>query len=126
VKFFGSASRFRGFINSFFPPAPSVRSEPPFSQVEWTIVSMSKALSRIYQHRSNALHAGIPFPPPMYWPPMVITGAVPAERPLGGGTHGGRWSSDDCPMHLHVFEHIARQTLVAWWRASANAGDGTV
>lgn len=121
VKFFGSTSRFLAFIDAFCPPAPEKRSQPPFTQIEWTPTSIRKATARIYSHRSDALHGGVPFPAPMYFPPMTFVNDVPAERPLGGGMHGGKWDGEDCPMHLHIFEYIARHSLNAWWRSIATS-----
>jgi hypothetical protein len=119
--FFGSAARFRAFINDFFPPPPAQRPIPEFVRIDWSRESLSRAMGCIYQHRSHALHAGIPFPRPMYWHPLNLGGDVPPEKPLGGGAHGGHWTEDDCPMHLHIFEYIARQALMSWWRSMATA-----
>lgn len=119
TKFFGSTARFKAFIDDYFPPAPASRPAPPFVRLEWNREVIGAAIAKVYEYRSTSLHAGVPFPAPMCWVPQVLVGTTPAERCLGGGTHGGKWTAEDCPMHFHVFEHIARHTLMAWWRSVA-------
>ena len=39
-----------------------------------------------------------------------------AERTFASaGGRGGLWKPDEIPMMLHVFEHITRNVLLAWW-----------
>ena len=77
---------------------------------------MRTALDQIYGYRSLALHAGVPFPAPMCFPPLSV-GQTPPERPLGLATAslGGVWKYEDMPMHLHVFAYIVHGALTKWW-----------
>ena len=42
---------------------------------------------------------------------------VDPHEPLMTAALGSTWKADDCPMHLHTFEHIVRESLGGWWRA---------
>lgn len=71
----------------------------------------------IYGHRSNALHAGKPFPMPMRETPRVGEGGVVQEAPWGltSGGAGAIWERSETPMLLSTFEHIVRGVLLKWW-----------
>jgi hypothetical protein len=76
-------------------------------------------LSVIYDWRSKALHAGIPFPPLMCQPPFHGGGEAPCETVPGLGAHaqGGSWTRAEMPFGLHLFEHIVRTTIIRWWNS---------
>jgi hypothetical protein len=120
-----SGRRFRAFAEAFMPQ-PLPRRPPPMAQVDWA--RMSEHLSKIYSHRSKALHEGIPFPASMCEIPNKW-GAdwdAPAERPLAPtATSGAVWLPEAAPMLLHVFEYIAKATLQGWWQA-ASASDSAL
>jgi hypothetical protein len=105
--------RFISFCLEFLPPPPQERA-PEVFQIKWSRSAMREALSLVYEYRSKALHAGIPFPSPMCLPPH---GDPLAECIPGGaaGGLGGIWRREDLPMVLHTFEHIVRNALLAWW-----------
>lgn len=109
-----SQHRFVSFVMSFGPEPPANRSHD-WSCVDWAC--MRDHLKTIYSYRSKALHAGVPIPAPMCEPPRSFDGESPIERPLGLSTMtlDGEWIAEDVPMLLWVFEHIARESLLAWW-----------
>jgi hypothetical protein len=114
---FGSTSKFIRFLLRFLPPAREPRPSP-FAQVPWSKRKMEKALSMVYDYRSKALHAGMPMPHPMMWPPSRDSDGGPYwERfpALAFGSAGAQWAADDIPMVLHVFEYIVRGALRTWW-----------
>ena len=116
ISLLGATNRFIKFVIEHLPAAPPVR--PPLYKVDWSKASMKKVLNKLYEHRSRALHGGIPFPPAMCRPPAVIAaGAVPAERPVGAAetTMGGTWTAEDMPICLHTFAYIVRGSLLNWW-----------
>ena len=104
---------------SYLPEAPIDRPEA-WAQIEWTQDKLYGAFQKIYNHRSKALHDGIPFPAPMCEAPhyMKPWKAV-AEKPmgLGGSVYGGQWLIEDTPMHLSTFEYIARHAILKWWES---------
>lgn len=113
----GSTNKFVNFTLEYLPPPPTER--PAWPRVEWEDEAMRRGLRQVYSYRSKALHGGTPFPAPMFEPPRrIVEGDAVAERPIGvaNATKGGVWVIDDMPMLLHIFEHIARNVLLAWWR----------
>lgn len=113
----GSTQKFIKFLLQFLPDAPVVRP-PEGYQVAWTKSKLRPVLSKIYDYRSKALHAGVPFPAPMCEPPRRTPSGAFQERPSGlaTATRDSVWLAEDLPLHLHVFEYLARQALLAWWR----------
>lgn len=119
----GATRKFTEFILRFDPgPPPGGRLIP----VDWS--KLKKAVQRVYDWRSKALHGGTPFPAPMCDAPIIqgsgpiryegaSTGAI-AERPFGhaAGTSDALWDNEETPMLLHVFEHITRGALLRWWK----------
>ncbi len=120
----GSTRKFLDFIDAF---NPGPLAEPRMRQlaVDWS--RLRELVAIVYKWRSQALHAGTPFPAPMCWAPLVVgrcridfpnevDGAV-AEVPIGfaSGTGDAMWDHKDIPMQLHVFEHITRGALQLWW-----------
>jgi hypothetical protein len=116
----GSLRKFKGFIERFFPDPPNPRTRGP--RLTWNIQTIGPMLSTIYAHRSRALHDGTPFPMPVCRPPMFSEEIVaPIEMPiaLAESSLGGVWRADDTPMHIYVFEHLVRQSILKWWSACA-------
>ena len=113
-----SADRFARFMGEFGPEPPARRPEEQL-QIDWSEVP--QRLKTIYDFRSRALHSGIPFPAPMCEPPMTWGGDVPVEKPPWISSQQGAsvWAAADIPMYLHTFEHLARGSLLAWWRSLA-------
>lgn len=119
AQYIGSSKKFRKFIVEFMPDPPTNRPREPF-RVSWKNKDMKTAMVRIYDHRSRALHDGIPFPYPMCEPPRMGE-----EKPSGLATkaYGGVWVVKDTPMLLHIFEYIVRNSLLKWWESmSLNKG----
>ena len=119
APYVGSTKKFVDFLLNFRPDAPQKRPEGEF-QHPWDATSLRSSFKRIYDYRSRALHAGVPFPDPMCWPPMLVNiKSEPAEVPIGlaAGSKGGVWLKKDIPMLLHTFEYIARHALLNWWRS---------
>lgn len=118
APYMGATSKFVNFILHYLPPPPENRP-PPFVQLSWDKPAIKKAMSKVYDYRSKALHGGKPFPAPMSLsPPLVGEGREPSETPLWGTeTFGGTWSATDIPMYLHTFEYIVRNCLLRWWHS---------
>ncbi|MBL8913172.1 MAG: hypothetical protein JNM17_20925 [Archangium sp.] len=123
-----ATGRFLEFMERFLPNPPTERPPPAF-QLDWSWKSMRKSLSAIYNYRSEALHEGIPFPPPMSEPPFPIgnDAQVPAETLIGlaAAQQGGVWTKKDLPMTLHTFEYIVRGALLKWWHELADTASDT-
>jgi hypothetical protein len=112
--------KFREFLLTFGLEAPTPR--PTASPIDWSAEAMRKVLNQVYTYRSRALHASIPFPPPMCDPPFLAEGSggngqAWAESP-GGAVHttGGLWVEGDLPINLYAFHHLAATSLQNWWR----------
>ena len=112
--------RFVEFITRFAPGPPARR--PGYTQFDWP--ELRKAAKTVYDHRSAALHEGRPMPAPLCQPPQVLEDGIPNERPpgLGSGAGASTWTPKDLPMHLHIFAHVVRGALLAWWREVSDAG----
>ncbi len=117
-----STRKFIRFCQAFMPGPPPARPPVGF-QFEWSTERLERLLRLVYRYRSGALHKGIPFPSPMCFPPHRggEDWAAPSEVTLGlaAAVPGGQWRHDDIPVHLHVFEHIAREALLNWWKSLA-------
>lgn len=117
---FKSTARFLAFFKRFPAPPPERRPPEGFQFRPWD-ESMKKALAAVYDWRSKALHAGVPFPPPMCRPPFPVhpDWSAPCETVPGLAAYmqGGVWTREQMPFGLHLFEHIARTSLLAWWQS---------
>ncbi len=115
--------KFIDFVLEYLPSEP-VKRPKKWLQVSWSKPSMKKALSKIYDYRSNALHEGIPFPKPMCNPPFKETLGKEtryAEKGTPGvaaSAPGGSWKTKDVPINLHTFHYIVRHVLLNWWKAT--------
>ncbi|MDQ2817806.1 MAG: hypothetical protein M3T49_06285 [Candidatus Eremiobacteraeota bacterium] len=112
------ARRFRQFIINFRPDAPSAR--PSSGQLMWTPKSIARALAKVYDHRSRALHDGTPFPLPICRAPDRLSkDAAPCEAPfmIAIRAQGGTWYHGDLPMYLHIFEYLVRGAMLNWWKS---------
>jgi hypothetical protein len=117
----GSTAKFVGFLAEHLAPPPATRPEE-WGQVKWETASLRPTFRSIYNHRSRALHDGIPFPAPLCRPVVnPANRSVPSERPieLAASERGGVWVAKDLPMYLHTFEYIARTAMVTWWQRAA-------
>ena len=115
----GATKKFIDFVMQFAPDSPKERPEANSLRLDWTNSNLKKVLQKVYDYRSRALHAGIPFPEPMLRPPFGMTpGERGSEVPFVGlGTYstGGTWIPKDVPINLHSFHYITRQVLLNWW-----------
>lgn len=112
-------NRFIKFILEHIPEPPPIRP-PSYVVVDWTKKGLKSILQKVYEYRSKALHAGIPFPIPMCEPPTVFPDFnAPSEHPLGlaSATKDGIWTAEDLPIHLHIFEYIVREAFLKWWNS---------
>ena len=111
--------KFVDFVMRFKPDPPESRPEGEHLRFKWTESNFRRMLSTVYGYRSRSLHAGTPFPAPMFTTPSQITGNGPgSEVPIfghGGATMGGAWVPKDLPINLNTFHHIARNSLLNWW-----------
>ena len=97
-----ATTRFLDFMVQFCPPPPAERPSPAF-QLDWAAAAMRRRLNAIYRYRSEALHEGIPFPPPMCGPPHRAERNQPhieCFHGLAAAQLGGVWTKDDVPMSL--------------------------
>jgi len=116
-----AAAKYRRFLKDFPAPPPGERPLP-YAQLTWSKRSLSEALVKVYEHRSQALHGGIPFPSPMCSPPMTDDDGVPAEAEFSSGVGRGDayWPREELPMEMHVYVHIVGHALRTWWRSLAD------
>lgn len=116
---FGATKKFLMICEQFMPPPPPNRPSLEWMRVEWTWQSLKRILNTVYNLRSKALHAGVPFPAPMCRSPdNWHEDRMPAERAitaLATTTLNGRWVPDDAPIALHTFHYIVRAVLLRWW-----------
>lgn len=126
VDSLGTSKKFVDFIMRFLPAPPPVRPPADF-QFLWEEREIRKALKQIYNFRSAALHDGKPFPEPMCGFPYKWASdwRAWAEKPIGlaSGSVVAVWVAKDVPMLFCLFEYIARQSLLRWWREGAPQQD---
>jgi len=115
----GATKKFIDFLITFLPSAPI--SRPPIKeQISWEERNLKDIFSKIYGHRSHALHGGTPFPQPMCQTAFKREDwDAPYEKPYGLASSflGGTWLVEDTPLLLHTFEYIARGALLKWWHS---------
>jgi hypothetical protein len=119
----GASRKFRSFLVNFGPPEREPR--PNIGALDWSEDSLLACFKKIYSYRSKALHEGTPFPYPMCQAPEFYDQTrIYNEVPLGlaARARGGTWLIEDMPMLLHVFEFIARNSLVKWWGSLSGVG----
>jgi len=117
AKTLGATKKFLSFLLAFLPTPPATRP-PQHAQVDWSQDAMKASLRKVYEHRSTALHAGVPFPPIMCQrADQDPDWSVPAEAPFRGPyvNAWGVWKQEDTPMFLHTFEYVVRGALIKWW-----------
>jgi hypothetical protein len=125
-----STKRFVDFMQTFAPPAPSVRPEG-WMQFSYDPANMKKALSLIYGHRSMSLHRGTAFPLPMCEVPRCSQqgpdSVAVQEKPdgLAMSSRNASWKIDKTPMLLNTFEHLVRGALMNWWASLAQVTNRT-
>lgn len=115
-KVTGATNKFISFCLRYQALPPAAR--PPRCRISFEESEFRSAIRKIYEHRSLALHGGISFPSPICLPPDYEgEEKVPYEKPAGTGfgTNNHSWAPDECPMYLHTFAYIVRQTLLNWW-----------
>lgn len=118
---FKSTSRFLRFCVDAHPPKRPAKRPREGLRFPWSRSKVKRALSTVYDWRSQSLHAGIPFPPPMCMPPVALGQGEYCETVpgLAASSHGATWTREDMPFGLHLFEHIVRTTLTSWWLSIA-------
>jgi hypothetical protein len=115
---FSATKKFLLFCEEFCPPEPSARPNHAYQRIDWAWPSLKPILKKIYDLRSRALHAGVPFPAPMCTYPDRRGTDTPAEKAvtsLATQTQGGQWVPEDAPIALHAFQHFVRGALLGWW-----------
>ena len=117
----GVGKKFVDFCTTFVPDPPPLR--PEFARFPWNEKGLKEALRKVYSYRSRALHDGVPFPAPICGPPDSQPGwQAPSEAPsYGVHQNGSTWLSKDLPMHLHLFEYVARTGILNWWKQCASS-----
>lgn len=115
----GATAQFRSFLMAFCPDTPAERPQECYRH-SWEPAALRKSFNKIYDWRSKFVHSGIPFPAMMCLRPYRDEQDRKrfAETPLSSGMagQGGAWKKKDAPMQLHIFEYIARDTLLRWWK----------
>jgi len=118
----GAAKKFRDFCLCFLPDEPAKR--PEYGRIKWNRNTLRDIFNTIYRLRSNALHAGKPFPQPMCSPPDNFFGiseqAVSSPKAKGSfapkkSTLGATWSYKEAPINLNLFVHMTHSILNKWW-----------
>jgi hypothetical protein len=122
-----ATARFLDFALRFTPAPPSPRAPEGF-RLDWSQNHLKNCMKKVYAHRSNALHEGVPFPPPMCDSPFQggPDWEAPGETVIGVAvsTAGGTWVREDLPFPLHTFEYIVRGALLSWWEHLASKAVG--
>jgi hypothetical protein len=99
-----ATDKFIKFFLAHAPDPPPARPRP-VDCVDWTATGLRAILKKVYDHRSSALHGGIPFPTPMCIPPLVLqVEGVPMEKPWSEimKIPSAVWTAADLPIHLHA------------------------
>lgn len=100
------------FVEHFKGDPPEVEI-PDWARVDWN--GLGEQIRKVYDHRSRALHAGLPFPDPMSRSPEIVPGGR-AQRPTGiaSSSHSATWAATDLPMYLDTFALLTHAMLLRW------------
>ena len=112
-----STNKFLKFCLEFMPEAPEDRPVETSKQVKWSKTQLRGVLNKLYEFRSTALHAGVPFPTPLCRPPVFTPGDLPYETGANGIAHhtrGGNWLAKDLPMTMNTFCFFVNGALNNW------------
>jgi hypothetical protein len=124
-RLLGATKKFVTFVHDFMPDPPAQR--PGECIQEWTWAGLEQPLREIYGLRSRHLHSGIPFPWQLRMPPMPGGNGVPREwfpwypfddEPMHLARDPKTVPNTKRPVHLHVFAHIVRSSLLKWWASA--------
>lgn len=114
-----STKKFIDFAMKFAPRVPKERPKEKWLRMNWSKSNLKRVFRKIYDYRSRALHAGVPFPAPMFRPPFAMQAKqLGSEIPfigLGSYSSGGTWIPKDVPINLHAFHYITKHALLNWW-----------
>lgn len=118
----GATRKFLSFLLSFMPGPPLKRA--PEYQQEWTQDALRKSLRIVYDMRSKHLHGGKAIPTLVCMAPGPRHG-LPRERVQHVQAESkaqpfAKLIDESLPMYLHVFEHIVRNAILAWWSMCAH------
>ncbi|WAT06503.1 hypothetical protein O1V64_11185 [Rouxiella badensis] len=113
--YLGATRKFRNFCLNFLPSEPENRPGEEIFRICWKKQSLREIFNTVYNHRSKALHGGLPFPDPMCKAPNM--GGHFSEICVTSllTTLGGTWSSKDAPVTLNTFNHMTHSILNQWW-----------
>ena len=128
VDTLGATSKFINFTINFLPLEPAIRPAQ-WLRLKWSKGQFKKILNIVYKYRSRSLHAGLPFPKPMFDPPFMEADAIPSEIPMIGlaaSSRGGTWIPKDAPINLHSFHYVVRKVLLEWWKSMAQNDETTI
>jgi hypothetical protein len=118
----GATKKFVTFVQDFMPDAPAAR--PDECVQDWSPAGLEQPMREIYALRSRHLHAGIPFPWELRGVPLSGGNGVPREWyawlphdeiPVHLTRDPKSVPNTKRPVHLHVFAHIVRGSLLKWW-----------
>lgn len=114
-----STQKFVQFLITNLPDPPEDRPEPGVLRVEFKPAALEKDFRYIYRCRSRSLHTGVPFPKAMCMPRHrhLIEERILA---LSMSAQGATWNFRKYkPIAFHLFEHIARGSLLRWFEVLA-------
>jgi hypothetical protein len=112
-----STNKFLKFCLEFMPEAPEERPVETSKRVKWSKTQLRGVLNKLYEFRSTALHAGVPFPTPLCRPPVLTAEDLPHETGANGIAHhtrGGNWLAQDLPMTMNTFSFFVNGALNNW------------
>jgi hypothetical protein len=115
-----ATKKFVDFLIKFCPRNPPNRERPPkYCRMNWKKSNLESVFTKIYDHRSDALHNCIPFPEPMCESPypIKIKGKIKYEEIPWAEAYGhsnSYWIKKDVPILLYTFEYIVRMSILKW------------
>jgi hypothetical protein len=105
-----SGWKVRKLVETHVPAPPAARPHEGH-RIRWDdIVTL---VMKVYELRSNAVHAGLPFPAPLLDPPHDATQPPPEASKATMGAGNSVWTKEDMPMYLHVFADVVGEPSFA-------------
>lgn len=108
----GAKKKFMEFLKKYRPAR--IAQDTTDCRHPWTDDALKKSLTAIYSVRSKYLHEGIPVPWELCLSPEFVDGGL-AECIEDRSERYGSGIPDLEMMHLFVFEHLVRGSLLLWW-----------